>query len=249
MPTAKTMVFSREGVRRVDQAALLDYGIPGVVLMENAAAALEAAAERMLAGGAGPAIILCGPGNNGGDGYALARRLHNRGVEVRVAMSGPAPASEIMSDAAINLRVIQRMRIAIRVVDAARPEATLDGLCASGGEPRLLVDALLGTGMRTAARAPMTGMIRWLNRRRAAGALVLAVDVPTGLDCDTGLPMIDPAAGEEACVVLADETVTFVGLKTGFLSPSASAYLGEVTVGDIGAPRELLERLGEPMPA
>ncbi len=242
------LLFSREAARRVDRAALLDYGVPGVVLMENAAAALEAAAERMLRGGAGPAVILCGPGNNGGDGYALARRLHNRGVEVCVAMSGPAPASEVMSDAAINLRIIQCMRLTARVVDAASPESTLDGLCASS-EPRLVVDALLGTGMRTPAQAPMTGMIRWINRRRAAGALVLAVDVPTGLDCDTGLPMIDPAVGEEACVVRADATVTFVGMKSGFLAPSASAYLGEVTVGDIGAPRELLERLGVPMPA
>lgn len=249
MPTPETLVFTREAARRVDQAALLDYGMPGVVLMENAAAALEAAAERMLAGRGGPVVILCGPGNNGGDGFALARRLHNRGAEVRVAMSGPAPASEIMSDAAINLRIIQRMRMTIRVVDAAAPEASLDGMCASAGEPRLLVDALLGTGMRTPARAPMTGMIRWINRRRSAGAPVLAVDVPTGLDCDTGLPMIDPASGEEACVVRADATVTLVGLKTGFVAHSAAAYLGVVTVGDIGAPRELLERLGEPMPA
>jgi len=214
--------FTRENVRAVDQAAIDQYAIPGVLLMENAARALFHVALDMLGGRDRAALILCGPGNNGGDGFAIARFLHNAGVGVRVVTS--QPLRDYTGDAAINARIAHRMGIPIE------PASDHPELPAAG----LVVDALLGTGLTTAPRGVVARLIDAIN---AHPAPTLAVDLPSGLDCDTGQPL-------GACV-RAERTVTFVGLKAGFASEESRAYTGVVSVGDIGAPRELVERLGE----
>ncbi len=233
-------MFGRAGVREVDRRCVEEFGLPGIALMENASRALAAHALTMLASApsaGGPTLILCGPGANGGDGFAGARHLHNAGVPVALACT-QSPAA-YRSDAAVNLFVAQRMGLPIGLINGGRPARSLDSIVARIGPPALLIDCLLGTGLDRPLAEPFTSVVRWINARRAAGAAVLACDIPTGLDCDTGRPL---GADADACV-LADATVTFCGLKRGFLAPGASAYTGAVTVGDIGAPRALLESL------
>jgi len=228
-------VLSREAVRRVDRLAVERYGIPSIVLMENAAIGLRERALEMLASARSQRVaVLAGPGNNGGDGFALARHLHNTGCDVVVIATGDPAAYR--GDAATNLAVIRSMGIRVVGFDAPAGPAVLED---AARPPALLVDALLGTGVREAVRGSVGEAIACLNRLRSPGAPVLAVDLPSGLDCDSGLPAGGGAAVE------ADATVTFVALKPGFLRLGAQRWTGEVTVAGIGAPRRLVEELGE----
>ena len=166
-------------------------------------------------------LIVCGGGNNGGDGYALARHLHNAGHNVQVAAT--KPVDELHGDAATNAQVAARMNVA---VSPATPELIASSAAA------LLVDALLGTGLTEPPRDDAAELIRAMN---AHAAPTLAVDVPSGLDADAGRPL-GPA---EHCVRAA-ATATFVAEKVGF--PRAAEWLGEVRVVDIGCPRAAIER-------
>ncbi|MBK7404857.1 MAG: NAD(P)H-hydrate epimerase [Phycisphaerales bacterium] len=228
-------VLSRDAVRRIDRLAAERFGLPTIVLMENAAIGLRGRAlARLRADGLQSAVIVAGPGNNGGDGLALARHLHNAGWPVRVLMTTDPGA--IGGDAGVQVGVVRAMGIGMDRLDRAGGAEALE---LALRERTLVVDALLGTGLRDAARGVVRDVILQINRREA-GARVLAVDVPSGLDCDTG----EPAGGGEA--VEADETVTFVGLKPGFLRLAAQRWTGDVTVVGIGVPRELIESLGQP---
>ncbi|MBX3353732.1 MAG: NAD(P)H-hydrate epimerase [Phycisphaeraceae bacterium] len=237
-------VFDRAGVRAVDRAAIEELDLPGVALMENAAATLAQVSDEMLTARGAPAdaraLILAGPGNNGGDGFAAARRLRNAGRTVIVATLGEPRDAD--SDASINLRVLRGLRAPAVEIHAihARPTRALDAIVDAPGEPMIVIDAMLGTGLDRTLADPFLDAVRWLNALRARrGTLVVAADIPTGLDADTGETLGD--------AVRADATVTFAGLKAGFLAPGARAFLGEVTVADIGAPRELLDRFGRPV--
>ncbi len=219
---ATRYILDRESVRAVDRAAVLEFGIPGIVLMENAARGLAAEALRMLTGsGAAPSVlVVCGTGNNGGDAYALARHLHNARVRVVLAPLGePAPGT----DAAVNRDICRAM--GIDEIAPGELEAHLG--C------DLIVDGIFGTGLDRPVRDPAAGIIDRINR---SGRPVLAIDVPSGLDCDTGRPL--------GAAIRAARTVTFVGLKPAMTNPAAREYLGEVVVADIGAPVELTERFG-----
>ena len=167
------------------------------------------------------ALILCGGGNNGGDGYALARHMHNDGWTLVLAAA--KPVDDLDGDAATNARVAAKMNIPIR---PATPELV------AAAEVDLVVDALLGTGLTQAPRADAAALIRAVN---ANATPTLAVDVPSGLDCDAGRPL-----GPADDCVRAAATVTFVAEKVGF--PHAADWLGEVTVVDIGCPREAITR-------
>ena len=216
-----SLVFDRASIQTVDREAVDAFGIPGIVLMENAARGLLEQVVDM-SGGNGPVVICCGSGNNGGDGYALARHLPNRRIEtVLVALGAPRPGT----DASTNREICARMGLTAGERDAVavRREA-------------LVVDALLGTGLDRPVRDEAAECIEWINGRDAP---VLAVDVPSGLDCNTGAVL--------GAAVRADRTATMVGWKTGFLAPGAAEYLGDIRVIDIGAPRELAERLGAPL--
>ncbi len=218
--------FSREAVREVDRRSIETFGIPGIVLMENAARGLALHALQMLGRStSGSVLILCGGGNNGGDGFAAARHLHNQSVECTLVLL--RPTDSYRGDAATNLKICQAMRLPI--VEALEdPVAVLAGL----GEHALIMDGLLGTGLDREVGAPFDAVIEYVNQQVAP---VLAIDIPSGLDCDTGQP--------RGTAIEADATVTFVGLKKGFRAPGADAYTGRVIVADIGAPRELVESL------
>ncbi len=226
-----TRVFSRDKVRQVDAEAVETYGIPSIVLMENASRGLADRALRMLdAAGRrdrGHVLVVCGGGNNAGDGLAAARHLHNAGIRVTSVLLRPTDGYK--GDAGTNLRIDQAMGLPL-LGGHEDPVGTLDG----AGEADLIVDAVLGTGLTSAVRSPMDEVIRWVNERPAP---VLAVDIPSGLDCDRGVPL--------GVAVEAAATVTFVGTKRGFLVEGADRYVGEIVIGDIGIPRELAEALGE----
>ena len=233
------LVLSREQIRRVDAIAIERYGISGLVLMENAGrGAVEAllAFDAALGDGSGlggraprlaeePAVaILCGKGNNAGDGFVIARHLEIRGVAVRVLLL--AAASELAGDALANYAILQRCGVPI--VDASQGDvaALLD---AHAGGASWLVDALLGTGAIGEPREPFATAIRWMN---AQPAQRLAIDVPSGLDGDSG--------AAAAATVRADLTVTFAAAKPGLLVPQAAEYVGELAVADIGLPPRLV---------
>lgn len=217
--------LSREEVRDVDRRAAAEYGMPGVVLMENAG---RGAAELLIALGiSGPVVICAGKGNNAGDGFVIARHLENRGVPVKVLLF--ALPEELHGDAEINYGILTRARTPIVMAGSDFDPKTLDAELADAD---WIVDALLGTGTRGEVREPYKTVIERIN---AAGVRVLAVDLPSGLDCDTGTPL-----GE---CVRAGHTATFVAHKKGFDAAGAEEWTGSVQVIDIGVPRSLLESL------
>jgi len=218
------MDLTREEVRAIDRRAIEEYGVPGVVLMENAG---RGAAEVLLSLGVhGRVVICCGKGNNGGDGFVIARHLDNHRVPVRVLLF--ARPEELSGDAAINYHILARAGLPVEVhagnpvdMEAIRRELTT---------AEWVVDALFGTGLSGLVRPPFDQVIAAIND---SPARVLAVDIPSGLDCDTGEPL--------GPTVRADRTVTFVAQKKGFTNPAAWAWLGQVHVVGIGAPRVVVD--------
>jgi NAD(P)H-hydrate epimerase len=229
---ATTLYLSRAEVREFDRRAIEQLGIPGAVLMENAGAGavshvLALIGERV--GAARPARILvaCGAGNNGGDGYVVARHLAIGGH--RVELFSTCAASALRGDAALQRAIVERMGLAVHALATQRE---LEDFATTLAGCDLSVDALLGTGAVGPPRADVAAVIERLDA--AAGVPCIALDVPSGLDCDTG-----EAPG--ACIRAA-LTLTFVALKRGFAQPRAARYLGRVEVVGIGAPLELLRR-------
>jgi hydroxyethylthiazole kinase-like uncharacterized protein yjeF len=213
-------------IRELDILAIEHVGIPGIVLMENAARAVAEFTYGTLPNPThSHALLLCGPGNNGGDGFAVARHLRNAGVKVTVALATPRDKSR--GDAGLNLGIYERMEGT--VLDASEPEK-LEPLRAQIRAADVIVDALLGTGSEGAPRGVMAELIRLANA--APRARRVAIDIPSGLSADTG-------EVSEPCFK-ADATVTFVAPKVGFAVKAARAVLGRVVVADIGVPRELI---------
>lgn len=239
-PDVPLFVFSRDAVREIDRLAVSELGIPSILLMEHASLALARHAADMAPEREAGILVVCGKGNNAGDGLAVARHLHLDGRAVSVLLAGTPDA--LTGDAGANLVMAQRLGIPLHPVIGDDPEPAARDAAAdlANGGVGLVVDAILGTGIVGAPREPMAGLIRLVNAFAEQGAPVLAVDIPSGLDADTGLPL-----GEPADTVVADRTVTFVGLKRGFLAVDAQTYLGEVFVEQIGTPIYLSERLGE----
>ncbi len=210
--------------------------------MENAAVALAAVVRRAAGSGQAGVLLVCGTGNNGGDGLAAARHLHNAGLTPRIVLAGPPAA--VRGDARVHLRVAVRMNLPIVMADAGRPGAALAavarGLDRERPARRVLADCLLGTGLDRPV-APGTvaaGLIAGMNALGRAGWHVIAADIPSGLDADTGQPL--------GAAVRARTTVSFAGLKVGFHRPGARRYTGRVVVVDIGAPGALVRALAVP---
>ena len=206
-------------------------GIPGERLMEHAGAAVAASARALAIDtdrwGKGPIVILVGPGNNGGDGLVAARRLAAAGAKVVVALvaSGARPTTP---DAARNWdRIVRDERITIVHTPVARDVAMLGHGIETAA---IVVDALLGTGVRGPLRDPIRAAVDLINRARGQMVPVLAVDTPTAVDLTSGDPS-DPA-------VRADLTVTFHRPKTGLTTRNGKALAGRILVAPIGIPSE-----------
>jgi NAD(P)H-hydrate epimerase len=211
--------LSRSQLREIDRRAEADYKIPGIVLMENAArAVVDRAVELLSDECCGSVLVLCGGGNNGGDGLAVARHLHNRGCGAIIGLC--CDPTKYKGDALINWQIVTAMKI---------PAKPFEMGMLTDPPPMLIIDAIFGTGLSEVPRAPFASIAEAVNH---AGSPILAVDIPSGLDCDTGKPL-------GACV-RAGCTVTFVAEKIGFQHAEARKYLGHVIVGDIGCPTELV---------
>jgi NAD(P)H-hydrate epimerase len=222
--------LTREQCRALDRRAIDEYGIPGMVLMENAGRGCVDVLERL--GINGPVIVVCGKGNNAGDGFVIARHLAIRGYDCRVLIIGRP--NELRGDAATNFAIIEKLNLPIEPFvtqrAGARAPSAADGLPPAAW----LIDALLGTGAQGEPRPPYDAAIEWFNARPAT-TRALAVDVPSGLDCDTGQPA--------AHTVRADHTCTFAAVKVGYLQPAAKEFTGTVHVCDIGIPPRLIDDL------
>ena len=165
--------LSRDQVRQVDQIAIQQYGMPGVVLMENAGRGAAEVIDRVA--DSGPIVILCGSGNNAGDGYVIARHLQLAGRSVRIVSIVPLDA--LQGDASINANVAAKAEIEITVAENSLR------LHASLADAGTIIDGLLGTG----ARGPLRGLFaEAVATANASSALKISLDIPTGLDCDTG---------------------------------------------------------------
>jgi hydroxyethylthiazole kinase-like uncharacterized protein yjeF len=210
--------LTRDQCRELDRRATDAYGIASLVLMENAGRGAVDVLERL--GVDGPVVILCGKGNNAGDGFVIARHLDIRGHACRVLLL--CPAEELTGDAATNFAILEKTNVPIKTFDI--------GLTAQDAD--WLVDAMLGTGARGEPRPPIDAAIEWFNARPVK-TRAMAVDVPSGLDCDTGQPA--------AHTVRADHTCTFAALKIGFTQPVAREFTGTIHVCDIGAPPRLID--------
>jgi NAD(P)H-hydrate epimerase len=175
----------------------------------------------------GPVVICAGKGNNGGDGFVMARHLTIRGITSQVILC--CAASQLQGDAAIHYHVLQRAGLAgIELGD----QPNVEQLVAILSPAEWIVDALLGTGAQGAVREPYRTVIDAINR---SARRVLAVDLPSGMDCDTG-------AADNSCV-RATITATFVARKPGFDAPGANQWTGRVEMIDIGVPPKLLQEL------
>ncbi len=215
-------------MREMDRRAIEEFGVPGVVLMENAGrGAAEVALEMLEAsasGPSGPVAVLAGRGNNGGDGYVVARHLVGAGKEVRVFLT--CAPERVAGDAAVNLAIIERMGVSIEVIaDPVDTLALRNGL----GACALIVDGLLGTGLAGDVRGVAAEVIAVVN---GLDVPVVALDIPSGLCADTGRPMGD--------AVRADCTVTFALPKRGFAEPGAGEFLGKLHVVGIGMPASII---------
>jgi len=226
--------LTRLEVRDVDRCAAEEFGLAGLVLMENAGCH----AAELLAGllpDSSRVCVVCGKGNNAGDGFVIARHLDALGIGVQVLLASP-PAS-LTGDAAVNHRVVERAGLPMKDLSQAGEDEWRQVLGASQAD--WIVDALLGTGAVgrvSGAVATAIAAINALRQAPPARLRVFAVDLPSGMDCDSGLPL--------GTCVRADVTATFVARKTGFAAMGAAELTGQVHVLGIGVPRVLLERMG-----
>ena len=205
--------LSREQVRELDRRAIDEYGIPGIVLMENAGRGcaellMKLNPERQ------PTAILCGPGNNGGDGFAIARHLDNAGWPVELAFA----EGYLPPDAETNFEIVTKIGLTVHSILDWKPQAGW------------IVDALFGTGLSRKLGKPFDSILDLI---ALSSNPVLSIDIPSGLDCDTGEPL--------GPTVRATHTATFVAKKLGYRNPTSREWTGELHVIDIGEPRKLID--------
>ncbi|MFL6235141.1 MAG: NAD(P)H-hydrate dehydratase [Thermoanaerobaculia bacterium] len=221
-------ILTAEAMREVDRAAIEELGIPSLVLMENAAiGVVEAIGESF--GEAESAAVFCGPGNNGGDGLAVARHLSVRGWEVRIFLV--TGGRQLSGDAATQLSICRKAELA--VMEVASP-ADLAGAAEAAAECDLVVDALFGTGLARPLEGLFADAVETINDLPIP---CVAVDLPSGLSGSQAQP-IGPH-------VEADLTVTFAAPKVAHVFPPASDSVGEMAVTDLGIPPRLVEDVEE----
>ncbi|PEN13086.1 bifunctional ADP-dependent NAD(P)H-hydrate dehydratase/NAD(P)H-hydrate epimerase [Longibacter salinarum] len=232
----RDVLLTADAMRKADRTTIEDFGLPGFTLMETAGRGATSAILRRY----GPAetiraFIICGKGNNGGDGLVVARHLAERGARVHVACT--APPEDLRDDPAHNLELLQSL--------ANSPGSAADNLTlstcdrvealeaqAAAVQPSLYVDAMLGTGLTSEVREPLRGMVEWLNGQEEK---VTALDIPTGLHSDTGAAL--------GVCVRADQTATMASMKAGLVVGDGAQYAGEIDIVDIGMPRYILSRV------
>lgn len=225
-----------EQSREVDRFAVEALGISSLVLMENAGRGVVDLLMKEENPANLKAVILCGAGNNGGDGFVIARHLAIRGTTPLLLLL--SPVEKLSGDALANYNILLQTNVPIHllpenVTEPSKIQTWLNQfiLPEENGNSTWLIDAMLGTGVTGAPRMPLAPAIEWFNSQQAKK---LAVDIPSGLNGNTG-------KADGACVS-ADCTCTFVAKKVGFQIPATKEFLGEVHVLDIGLPEELVQK-------
>ena len=223
-------ILSAESMREVDRTAIEDLGIPSMVLMENAAIGVVDAIGDIY-GEAESAVIFCGPGNNGGDGLAIARHLAVRGYEVRIFLMTGRPDRGLRGDSEVQLGICRRQGLHIRDIES---EEDLIEALEHARESDLIVDALFGTGLARPLEGLFAELVEELNDLEVP---IVAVDLPSGLNGSRSTPL--------GTHVQADLTVTFAAPKMAHVFPPASEAVGELVVADLGIPPELVDEVEE----
>lgn len=215
-------LLTAKEMREADRQAIEAYGVPGLILMENAGLALAEEVEEYLSENPDDfVLILCGKGNNGGDGMVAARHLTNRQVPCSVVLIGKT--KDLKGDAKIQFDILQKMQVPVHeITSLTELEPFLGAGC--------IVDALLGTGITGQVTGLMEEVIQWINE---SGATVISVDLPSGIQSDTG------ACGGDC--VMADVTVTMAALKRGLVFSPGRDCAGEIVIADISAPETIFE--------
>jgi NAD(P)H-hydrate epimerase len=213
-------VVTARQMQRIDKRATQRYNIPAIILMENAAIVSAFVAMQMLNSKQNKILLFCGQGNNGGDGFACARHLINRGFKVKVYFLGNK--GKLSTEASINYQILCKIGENITSPKLSRLQKELKKV-------DLIIDALLGIGLKDIVRQPYFEVIKLINDSQRP---VLSLDIPSGLEATSG----------RVCgiAVKAQRTVTFGLLKRGLLHPQAKAYTGQLTIGDISLPRKLI---------
>lgn len=224
-------VLNTQQMREADRRTIDEVGIPSIVLMENAGrqavAAIEAAFEDLATMHVG---VVCGRGNNGGDGFVVARTLIQRGVETAVFLLGSV--ADVRGDARTNLEVLGRIGLTIvEITDAQEWELHFSEL----SRCELLVDAILGTGFHGQLSGLLETVVADLN---GLGVPIVAIDLPTGLSADT------PEVNGEA--IEASMTITLAAPKIPLILPPADTYSGDLVIADIGIPLPILDDVEGP---
>lgn len=215
--TAGQIISSAEA-RRLDKIAVEKFSIPSIVLMENAG---KNTAEIIIKKfHPRQSVIFCGGGNNGGDGFVIARHLFNNDVKVKVFTA--QKISKYTGDALINLNIIRKIKIPVITLTARKFKIP---------KTDLIVDALLGTGTNGKLREPYKKIIKKINSVKTP---VVSVDIPSGIDADTGKKLAD--------AIKSNLTVTMVAVKKGLLINDGRKYAGQIAVTDIGLNFSRLER-------
>ncbi len=219
-------VLTRQQSRDIDRLAIEQYGIPGIVLMENAGRGvvdvLFELDSQLFGSDPAPVTILCGKGNNAGDGFVIARHLEIRGASAQVILL--ASPRELQGDALTNYNILRQANFPLH--DVSQSSKPLGEFASASG---WILDAMLGTGAQGEPREPYSSAITWAN---AQASRRMAIDVPSGLDCNSGQPSTP--------TFRADHTCTFVTSKIGYNKPMAREYLGQLHVVSIGIPPRLI---------
>lgn len=218
-------VVTAKEIHEIDRLAIEEYGIPGIALMENAGAAVAREIIEHFGHVSNKKVcVFCGKGNNGGDGFVVARHLYNHGAKVKVFLL--AGKTGIAQDAAVNMAILEKMGLDIMEVSGERD---WDKVHLAVTFADCLIDAMVGTGFKGQLTGTMARVAETLNR---SGKRIFAVDIPSGLDGDTG--QITGVAVQASC------TVTFSLAKQGVLLYPGAAYVGDLRIVDIGIPYPML---------
>jgi hydroxyethylthiazole kinase-like uncharacterized protein yjeF len=215
-------------MQEMDRLTIQDLGVPGMVLMENAArGAVRIFLEHFVPPEHAHVVIVCGRGNNGGDGYVMARYLREAGLRVTVMVL--SEFQKISGDALTNLDIIRRMDIEVMEIPGEQAWAKCRKVL---GSSDFIIDGMLGTGLNVAVRGFYGKVIRKIN---GLGKPLMAIDIPSGLNADTGQIM--------GVAIKADLTVTFGFPKLGQLVFPGAALVGRLARIDIGIPEEVSTRI------
>lgn len=220
-------LLNNQQMKDLDRQAIEKYKIPGIILMENAGIRVVEEIYKVLPQNHNKVVIICGVGNNGGDGFVVARHLINKGIDVEVYILGKA--NQIKGDAKINFDIVKAMELKLHFIE---DQVNIDRLKNDLYKANIIVDALLGTGIDRPVEGLLKDIIENINYFKGK-TKILSIDIPSGVNGDDGSIL--------GCCVDADITVTFQLPKIGNINMPGGEYSGDLIIKDIGIPLEVIK--------